>query len=148
MEQKKRWGNFSKWLTINTIRDKDGNPVYYIGLLTDITKLKDVETKLNHLAYYDSLTGLPNRTLFYERLLQSIKFNKRYKSNLAVFFIDLDRFKNINDTLGHSYGDEFLIEVSERLKERIRESDTVCRVGGDEFLVILDKFNNMMMLLW
>jgi len=134
---------FPKWLTINTIRDKDGNPVYYIGLLTDITKLKDVETKLNHLAYYDSLTGLPNRTLFYERLLQSIKFNKRYKSNLAVFFIDLDRFKNINDTLGHSFGDEFLIEVSERLKERVRESDTVCRVGGDEFLVILDKFNNI-----
>ena len=134
---------FPKWLTINTIRDKDGNPLYYIGLLTDITKLKDVETKLNHLAYYDSLTGLPNRTLFYERLLQSIKFNKRYKSNLAVFFIDLDRFKNINDTLGHSYGDELLIEVSERLKERVRESDTVCRVGGDEFLVILDKFSNI-----
>lgn len=134
---------YPKWLTINTIKNNDDNPLYYIGLLTDITKLKDVENKLNHMAYYDHLTGLPNRTLFYENLVQSIKFNKRYKSNLAVFFLDLDRFKNINDTLGHTFGDEFLIIIAQRLKERIRESDTVCRVGGDEFLVILDKFKNI-----
>lgn len=134
---------YPKWLTINTIKNSQGNPLYYIGLLTDITKLKEVENELNHLAYYDSLTGLPNRALFYERLLQSIKFNKRYRSNLAVFFIDLDRFKNINDTLGHSIGDELLMEVATRIKNRIRESDTVCRIGGDEFLIILDKFNNI-----
>lgn len=134
---------YPKWLTINTIKDSGGSPLYYIGLLTDITKLKEVENELNHLAYYDSLTGLPNRALFYERLLQSIKFNKRYRSNLAVFFIDLDRFKNINDTMGHSIGDELLMEVATRIKNRIRESDTVCRIGGDEFLIILDKFNNI-----
>lgn len=134
---------YPKWLTINTIKDDENNPNYYVGLLTDITKLKDVENKLNHLAYYDSLTSLPNRTLFNERLIQSLKFNKRYKSKLAVFSIDLDRFKNINDTLGHSFGDEYLLEISSRLKDRVRESDTVCRVGGDEFLIILDKFSSI-----
>ena len=134
---------YPKWLTINTIKDNKDKSLYYIGLLIDITKLKDVENQLNHLSYYDHLTGLPNRTLFYENLNQSIKFNKRYKTNLAVFFLDLDRFKNINDTLGHTFGDEFLIKIAKKLKDRIRESDTVCRVGGDEFLIVLDKFKNI-----
>lgn len=133
---------YPKLLTINTIFTKDDIPAYYVGILTDITKLKDIENKLNHLAYYDSLTGLPNRMLFTERLNQSIKYNKRYNSSLAVFFMDLDRFKNINDNLGHSIGDEYLIEIAKRLRLRVCDTDIVCRVGGDEFLIILDKFDS------
>jgi diguanylate cyclase (GGDEF)-like protein/PAS domain S-box-containing protein len=104
----------------------------------DITKRKQAEERLHYLANFDPLTGLPNRTLFSDRLSQALQRALRHKRSVAVLFLDLDRFKNINDTLGHAFGDLVLKNVSERLAACIREGDTVARLGGDEFVLILD----------
>jgi diguanylate cyclase (GGDEF)-like protein len=103
----------------------------------DISQQKAAEEKLEKLAFYDPLTQLPNRALFRERLNQEILLSKRSQVQSGLFFIDLDHFKHVNDTLGHDYGDELLIQVASRLGSCLRESDTVCRLGGDEFTVIL-----------
>ena len=108
------------------------------GISLDITKQKDFETKLNFLAHYDTLTSLPNRILFQDRLKHAISTSKRYRKKIALMFLDLDNFKTVNDTLGHDYGDMLLIEISKRLKNSLREQDTVSRLGGDEFTVILE----------
>lgn len=108
-----------------------------VGTIIDITDRKKAEEKVKKLAYYDVLTGLPNRQLLKDRLDQHVARTKRCAENLGVLFVDLDRFKNVNDTLGHSLGDRLLQEVSERLKHCLRESDTVARLGGDEFVIIL-----------
>jgi diguanylate cyclase (GGDEF)-like protein/PAS domain S-box-containing protein len=107
------------------------------AVTTDITEHKLAEERIQHVAYHDSLTGLPNRRLFNDRLSQAISLAKRHSSQFALLFFDLDRFKSVNDTLGHSAGDELLIAVAARIRHQLRESDTVARVGGDEFLVIL-----------
>lgn len=108
-------------------------------LVNEIERRKKIEAKLYHDAHHDSLTGLPNRSLFTERLQHAINHKRRHpESNFAVLFVDLDRFKNINDTLGHSAGDRFLLEVSQRIGECVRENDTVARLGGDEFVILLD----------
>jgi len=131
------------------LTDKDGNPVRMTGTVQDITDRKEAEDKIRHLAYYDSLTQLPNRMLFNDRLMQAIALAKRHERMLAILFIDLDRFKHINDTLGHSKGDELLQAVAGIFSECIRESDTithfeteivantVARLGGDEFVISL-----------
>ncbi len=103
----------------------------------DITELKQAQSEIHHLAYYDSLTGLPNRVLFMDRLDQAVAKAKRENSLVALLFLDLDRFKIINDTLGHTAGDQLLQTVAQRLKSVVRESDTVARLGGDEFMVLL-----------
>ncbi len=108
------------------------------GISLDITKQKDFETKLNFLAHYDTLTSLPNRILFQDRLKHAIAYSKRYGKKIALMFLDLDNFKTVNDTLGHDYGDMLLIEISKRLKSSLREQDTVSRLGGDEFTIILE----------
>ncbi len=108
------------------------------GISLDITKQKEFERKLNFLAHYDILTALPNRILFQDRLKHAIVKAKRYKTKVALMFLDLDNFKTVNDTLGHDYGDMLLIEISKRLKSILREQDTVSRLGGDEFTVILE----------
>jgi diguanylate cyclase (GGDEF)-like protein len=100
---------------------------------------KQAEARIQYLAYYDELTGLPNRTLFSQRLNHALAQARRYKKTLAVLFIDLDRFKNINDTLGHEAGDSLLQEMAKRLSDCLRESDTVARLGGDEFVVLLEE---------
>jgi len=128
---------FPKWQTINTIYDENGEPVNYVGVSTDISVIKEAEEKLNHLAYYDPLTGLPNRMLFSDRLAHQVVCSKRGNSCFALLFIDLDRFKNVNDTMGHVVGDALLVKVAERLKDSVRDSDTLCRIGGDEFTLIL-----------
>jgi len=108
-------------------------------LVGEIERRKKIEAKLYHDAHHDTLTGLPNRALFTERLQQALAQRKRHPDrNFAVLFVDLDRFKNINDTLGHSAGDRFLLEVSRRIGDCVRESDTVARLGGDEFVILLD----------
>jgi diguanylate cyclase (GGDEF)-like protein/PAS domain S-box-containing protein len=99
---------------------------------------KQAEERIQYLAYYDGLTGLPNRILFTQRLNHALTQARRYKKNLAVLFIDLDRFKNINDTLGHEAGDHLLREIAKRFKDCIRASDTVARLGGDEFVILLE----------
>lgn len=104
---------------------------------TDITERREAENEILHLAQYDSLTNIPNRSLFIDRLTQAISRSKWHKHHLAVMFIDLDRFKIINDTLGHDIGDQLLVQVSERLTSIVREGDSICRLGGDEFSVLL-----------
>lgn len=106
-------------------------------LWTLLTRLKQTNEQVTHLAHHDGLTGLPNRTLFYDRLNQAIARARRDKESVAVLFLDLDGFKKINDTLGHDIGDALLIETAKRIKSCVRESDTVARMGGDEFTAIL-----------
>lgn len=113
-------------------------------LVNEIERRKKIEEKLFYDAHHDALTGLPNRSMFTERLQQTLKHKRRYpQHNFAVLFVDLDRFKDINDTLGHSAGDEFLLEASRRIGECIRENDTVARLGGDEFVILLEMIRSI-----
>jgi diguanylate cyclase (GGDEF)-like protein len=117
--------------------DADGNAVSVIGTLLDVTDRKLAEERLAHLAHHDALTGLPNRTLFQERLSQALLHAQRHEGVVAVLYMDLDRFKSVNDTLGHSVGDALLKVVASRLTSVVRISDTVARSGGDEFIIVL-----------
>jgi len=129
---------YAEWLTINTIYDDDGMPFRRVELFSDITKRKESEQIIWHQANFDILTKLPNRNMFHDRLGQEIKKAKRSGQPLALMFLDLDRFKDINDTLGHSMGDQLLQETAQRISHCVRDSDTVARLGGDEFTVILN----------
>lgn len=129
---------YPAYLNINAVWDDEGNILQYIGVLTDISLLKQSQDKVQFLANHDTLTGLPNRALFNDRLKHSIEKSRRTTKHVALFFIDLDRFKIVNDGLGHPVGDEVLIEVSKRFKKVLREQDTVARIGGDEFVVIVE----------
>ncbi len=117
--------------------DDDGKPRGAIGVCLDITERKRVEEQVRSLAYRDSLTGLPNRLLFHDRLSMAVASAHRHRRGVAVLFLDLDRFKVINDSLGHSVGDRLLQEVADRLRACVREGDSVARLGGDEFTVLL-----------
>ena len=128
---------FIEWLSINEVRDNDGYLTNYVALFSDISERKAAEKHLHNLAHYDPLTGLPNRTLLTDRLQQAITAAKREKSLMALMFIDLDKFKPVNDTLGHHIGDLMLKEVAKRMLECLRESDSAARIGGDEFIVLL-----------
>src|ERR1039458_6145594 len=127
------------WLRTNKLplRDREGKVIGVIGTYEDITERKVAEERVQYLAYYDALTGLPNRTLLQDRLTKALASARRRKDKVALLFLDLDGFKTINDSLGHSVGDLLLQEVAERLKKWAREQDTVARVGGDEFLIVL-----------
>ena len=131
------------WVMVNlrAIRDERGAPVMFEGTAEDITQRKAVEAQVSFLAWHDVLTGLPNRALFMDRLENALAGARRRKERLAVMFLDLDRFKNINDSLGHSVGDQLLKAVAERLRACARDQDTVARVGGDEFLIMLAGVN-------
>jgi diguanylate cyclase (GGDEF)-like protein/PAS domain S-box-containing protein len=133
---------YPKWMTINTTFDIDGTPYRRVALFSDITEKKKSEQIIWHQANFDTLTGLPNRRMFHDRLEQEIKKAHRSGRQLALLFIDLDRFKEINDTLGHDNGDILLKEAARRLKNCVRESDTVARLGGDEFTIILSDLDS------
>lgn len=128
---------FPEWLSISTIYDEKGETINYVGIFSDITDKKKSEEYLIYLAHFDTLTSLPNRVLFKERLELAIEYANRYDKKVAVLYLDLDKFKVINDTLGHDVGDYILKQVSERLTHCVRNSDTVARLGGDEFSIIL-----------
>jgi len=128
---------YPQWLTINRVDDDQGKITHYIGVFSDITQLKESQQKIEFLATHDTLTGLPNRALFNDRLNFALLQMHRHQKRLALMFIDLDNFKSINDTLGHAYGDQLLQQVAIRLSSALRDVDTVARLGGDEFTAIL-----------
>ena len=128
---------YPKWLIVSTVRDEAGVVTNFVGLQHDITERKQAEETIRHLAFYDQLTGLPNRTLLQDRLKQAMAASTRSGDYGALLLIDLDNFKTLNDTLGHDMGDLLLKQVAQRLTENVREEDTVARLGGDEFVVML-----------
>lgn len=136
-DRRKDGSFYPKLLMIFAVKRAGGEIVNYVGSFTDITEQKIAEDKIRHLAHHDTLTGLPNRFTVLDRLERAISHGLRTKTMVAVMFIDLDRFKEINDTLGHDVGDDLLIQVARRLQEQVRESDTVARLGGDEFVIVL-----------
>ncbi len=133
---------YPEWLSISRIENSDGETCNYVGVFSDISSLKESERRLYHMAHHDPLTGLPNRLLMTARLEHAIEQAKRNPARLAIMFIDLDKFKNINDAYGHALGDQLLINVASRLKMRLREQDTISRLGGDEFVVILEQITD------
>ena len=129
---------YVEWLSIKQVRDSHGAPTHCVAVFSDISERKASEARMQHLAHFDVLTELPNRALFSDRLHQSLAKARRDKSRLALMFMDLDKFKAVNDELGHQMGDLLLKEVAQRLSGCVRrESDTVARLGGDEFVVML-----------
>ncbi|HEY6897973.1 MAG TPA: EAL domain-containing protein, partial [Rhodocyclaceae bacterium] len=130
------------WMTISTVRNQQGKPMNYVGVFSDITRIKESEADLKRMAHHDALTGLPNRLLLLSRLEHAVVLSGRTGSRGAVLFIDLDRFKDVNDSLGHPVGDELLQYVARRLQGRLREADTLARLGGDEFVVLLEGINS------
>ncbi|MBP1754987.1 MAG: diguanylate cyclase/phosphodiesterase with sensor(s) [Firmicutes bacterium] len=132
---------YPKWMTVTTINHPDGSIANYIGISSDISKMKKAEHDIHLLAYYDTLTGIPNRTLFYDRLNTALSHVKRNNSKIALIYMDIDHFKLINDSLGHDTGDQMLIEVTKRIKSVIREEDILSRLGGDEFTLLIEDEN-------
>ena len=124
------------------IYDENNQVVGALGINRDISDRVNEAKRLEHLAYYDYLTQIPNRYLLFNRLEHLILQSERSKSIFALLYIDLDKFKVINDTKGHTFGDKVLREVADRLKKSIRNSDTVARIGGDEFIVLLENISN------
>ncbi len=136
-DRKKTGEIYPKLFSLSAIKNSEAVITHYVGIFSDITKIKKAEKHLQHLAHFDPLTRLPNRLLFRDRLQRAIIEADRRRNMASLMLLDLDRFKNINDTLGHSAGDKLLISVAERLQESVRKSDTVARIGGDEFTIVL-----------
>jgi len=128
---------YAEMLTINTVRNPHGEPVLYVGLFHDITTLKEQQRQLEHIDHYDALTQLPNRVLLADRLQQALNQAERRRKEIAVVYLDLDGFKEVNDQHGHASGDMLLVELSNRMKQALREGDTLARLGGDEFVIVL-----------
>jgi diguanylate cyclase (GGDEF)-like protein/PAS domain S-box-containing protein len=128
---------YPTWSSISAVKDSTGEVSHYFSIFTDISERKSSEERINHLAYYDALTGLPNRSLFYKLVDQALVEARRARQHGAILFIDLNRFKPINDTLGHNVGDRLLQQIGSRLRETVRSEDVVARLGGDEFVVAL-----------
>jgi len=133
---------YAEWLTVTAVRGGQGQITHYVGTFTDITRRKAADAEIQQLAFYDPLTGLPNRRLLTDRLKQALASCARSHHPGALLFIDLDHFKNLNDTLGHDQGDVLLQQVARRLNDCVREGDTVARLGGDEFVVMLQDLSD------
>ena len=136
-DRRKDGAVYPKWMSISVIRNEEGSVRYYVAHFTDVSSERAAEERLHHIAHHDVLTGLFNRYSLKGHLDQALAAARRDGSRVALLFIDLDRFKVINDTLGHHVGDELLIEVGRRLQETVRDSDVVARLGGDEFVIML-----------
>ena len=135
--------NIYEWLSIIRYEEEGADNCYYISVFYDITEQHEAKAHLEYVATHDFLTKLPNRNLFNDRLEQAIVYAKKRDSKVALVFLDLDNFKSINDTLGHDSGDEYLQKIAKRLEESIVYGDTVARVGGDEFVIIVRDFNDI-----
>ncbi|MEW7974474.1 MAG: EAL domain-containing protein [Candidatus Thiodiazotropha endolucinida] len=129
---------FPVWQAISTVYDDKGKPSHYVSVFSDISPIKETQEKLDFLAHHDPLTGLPNRTLLNDRMDHAIERASRESRGVAVMFLDLDRFKDINDSLGHPVGDKLLTDVAVRLRSSLREVDTLSRQGGDEFILLME----------
>ena len=137
-QRRKDGEEFLSWLQATGVRDASGQRTHFVQVLTDITERKRTEQELRYLANYDTLTGLPNRTLLAERLGHAVVRARRGGRKVAVLFLDLDRFKHVNDSMGHAAGDRMLKAAGSRLRDNVRDGDTVARIGGDEFTVVLE----------
>jgi diguanylate cyclase (GGDEF)-like protein/PAS domain S-box-containing protein len=135
--RRKSGESYTEWLSISAVRDADGRVIQYVGLFSDISERKEAEAFIYHLAYHDPLTGLANRVLFRDRLDMALRQAQRSNRTLAVMIFDLDRFKVVNDTLGHAAGDQLLKLVAQRLQTMTRDADTLARLGGDEFALLV-----------
>ena len=141
---KRRDGSlFAAHLALSAVRDDEGQVQHYLGLFTDITEECQRQEEIEQMAFVDPLTRLPNRRLLQDRLLQALAFGARSDKLVAVCVMDLDGFKDVNDTLGHEAGDDVLVEVAGRLQQVVRANDTVARVGGDEFVLVLAGLNSV-----
>ncbi|WP_207460409.1 EAL domain-containing protein [Azospirillum sp. SYSU D00513] len=136
--RRKSGETYLEWLSIQAVRNEAGEVVNFIAVFSDITESRAQEERIRHLAQYDFLTNLPNRFLLRDRLERALAIAERHGTRVALLFVDLDRFKTINDSLGHAIGDRLLCEVGERLLETVRSSDTVSRQGGDEFVILIN----------
>ncbi len=132
---------YPELVSISQVLDASGAVTHYVGIFSDISEHKANEERIQYLAHFDALTGLPNRSLLADRVGQALSRVERNRETLGLVFLDLDRFKNVNDSLGHRIGDELLIQVAERLRSALREEDTVSRLGGDEFILVLPGAN-------
>ncbi len=137
IDRRKNGESFPEWLSISTLKDERGQVSRYVSVFMDISERKEAERRVIHMAQHDFLTGLPNRMLLLDRLAQAIKHAMRDKTKVAIMFLDLDRFKHVNDTLGHPIGDKLLVEIASRITKVSRAGDTVSRLGGDEFVIML-----------
>jgi diguanylate cyclase (GGDEF)-like protein/PAS domain S-box-containing protein len=138
MWNRHKTGNvFAELLTISAVRDAQGQTLHYVALFSDITAIKSHQSQLEHIAHFDALTNLPNRVLLADRMQQAMAQAQRRGQQLAVTYLDLDGFKAINDQHGHQTGDQMLITLAQRMKEALREGDTMARIGGDEFVAVL-----------
>lgn len=135
--RRKDGAHYAELLTISSICAADGTVTHHVGTFSDITHTQEHADRLERMAYYDSLTELPNRTLLHDRLQQAMARARRQQTRLAVCYLDLDRFKPVNDLFGHAVGDELLILVARRMASCLRDGDTLARIGGDEFVVLL-----------
>jgi len=133
---------YPQWLAISVVHNEEGEVAQYIAVLSDMSERKAQEEQIHFQAYYDNLTGLPNRSLLMDRIEHDLSIAKRSSHLSSLLFIDLDRFKRVNDTMGHEVGDLLLVKVAKRLKSVVRESDTVSRFGGDEFVILLADIAN------
>ncbi len=133
---------FVELLSISAVRNQSGEVTHYVAIYTDITALKESQQRLEYLAYHDALTRLPNRVMLVDRIRQAVPVAKRRNTMIAVCFADLDHFKPVNDNHGHEVGDLLLVEVASRIKTAVREIDTVARIGGDEFALLLTDLNS------
>jgi len=133
---------YAEMLNITTVQNAQGQPQNFVALFSDITALKEHEQELDHIAHHDVLTGMPNRSLLWDRLRQGMNQAQRRGQQLAVVFIDLDGFKVVNDTHGHEAGDQLLRTLASRMKQNLRDGDTLARFGGDEFVVVMVDLND------
>jgi diguanylate cyclase (GGDEF)-like protein/PAS domain S-box-containing protein len=132
---------YAQMMTITAVKDSNNDIIRYVALFSDITPLKEHQKRLEYIAHYDALSGLPNRVLLSDRLHLAMAQTHRNKSTLAVVYLDLDGFKEVNDTYGHDNGDKLLSVIAERMKNSLREGDTIARLGGDEFVAVLLDLN-------